>query len=61
MKAIGPAEGPSLIHIFLRAFDHEVRGGEIGGQRALHAEIGDALFDQGAKLGFHGGFGRKRR
>ena len=49
--------GEVAVAAILRAFDHEVRSGEIGGQRALCAEIGDALFDQGAKLGFHGVFG----
>ncbi len=34
----------------LRSLDDEVRRGEVGGQDALGAEVGDALFDEGAKL-----------
>ena len=38
-----------------RAFDHEVRAGQVGGQGAGGTQGIKSLFDQGAKLGFHNG------
>ncbi len=40
----------------LRAFDHEVRRQGVGRQGAVGAQGFDALTNQGAELGFHGGF-----
>jgi hypothetical protein len=41
--------------VLFRTFDHEVRAGQVGRQDAGGTQGDQALFDEGAKLGFHNG------
>ena len=44
------------VRTLLRALDGKVGRGEVGGQGAGGTQGGQALFDQGAELGFHEGY-----
>ena len=47
--------GEVAVRALLRPLDGEVGRGQVGGQGARVAQGGQALFDQGAELGFHEG------
>ncbi len=47
------------VRALLRSLDGEVGRGKVGGQGAGGTQGGQALFDQGAELGFHEGSGSR--